>query len=71
MPGLVLLVQVLQGLGPVLLGLEPLGLVPVQVQALVALLGPEPVLAVLLVQVVPAQGGLRVVGVLAACFFTS
>tara|TARA_B000000532_G_C18781307_1_gene368421 strand:- start:209 stop:352 length:144 start_codon:yes stop_codon:yes gene_type:complete len=44
-PGLVLLVQVLQGLGPVLLGLEPLGLVPVQVQALVALLGPEPVLA--------------------------
>ena len=57
MPGLVLLVQVLQGLGPVLLGLEPLGLVPVQVQALVALLGPEPVLAVLLVQVVPAQGG--------------
>ena len=47
MPGLVLLVQVLQGLGPVLLGLEPLGLVPVQVQALVALLGPEPVLAVL------------------------
>ena len=77
MPGLVLLVQVLQGLGPVLLGLEPLGLVPVQVQALVALLGPEPVLAeqlvllVLLVQVVPAQGGLRGVGVLAACFFTS
>ena len=71
MPGLVLLVQVLQGLGPVLLGLEPLGLVPVQVQALVALLGPEPVLAVLLVQVVPAQGGLRVVGVLAACLFTS
>ena len=68
MPGLVLLVQVLQGLGPVLLGLEPLGLVPVQVQALVALLGPEPVLAVLLVQVVPAQGGLRVVGVLAAYF---
>ena len=72
----VLLVQVLQGLGPVLLGLEPLGLVPVQVQALVALLGPEPVLAVLLVQVllvqvVPAQGGLRGVGVLAACFFTS
>ena len=68
----VLLVQVvLQGLGPVLLGL-----VPEQVQALVALLGPEPVLAVLLVQVllvqvVPAQGGLRVVGVLAACFFTS
>ena len=37
---LVLLVQVLQGLGPVLLGL-----VPEQVQALVALLGPEPVLA--------------------------
>ena len=76
MPGLVLLVQVLQGLGPVLLGLEPLGLVPVQVQALVALLGPEPVLAVLLgqvllVQVVPAQGGLRVVVVLAACLFTS
>ena len=71
MPGLVLLVQVLQGLGPVLLGREPLGLVPVQVQALVALLGPEPVLAVLLVQVVPAQGGLRVGGVLAACFFTS
>tara|TARA_B000000557_G_C20652487_1_gene391170 strand:- start:33 stop:254 length:222 start_codon:yes stop_codon:yes gene_type:complete len=70
-PGLVLLVQVLQGLGPVLLGLEPLGLVPVQVQALVALLGPEPVLAVLLVQVVPAQGGLRVVVVLAACLFTS
>ena len=69
MPGLVLLVQVLQGLGPVLLGLEPLGLVPVQVQALVALLGPEPVLAVLLVQVVPAQGGLRVVVVLAACLF--
>tara|TARA_B000000609_G_scaffold157379_1_gene151797 strand:+ start:8197 stop:8454 length:258 start_codon:yes stop_codon:yes gene_type:complete len=68
-PGLVLLVQVLQGLGPVLLGLEPLGLVPVQVQALVALLGPEPVLAVLLVQVVPAQGGLRVVVVLAACLF--
>tara|TARA_B100000614_G_scaffold258219_1_gene279893 strand:- start:4623 stop:4838 length:216 start_codon:yes stop_codon:yes gene_type:complete len=67
----VLLVQVLQGLGPVLLGLEPLGLVPVQVQALVALLGPEPVLAVLLVQVVPAQGGLRVVVVLAACLFTS
>ena len=66
MPVLVLLVQVLQGLGPVLLGLEPLGLVPVQVQALVALLGPEPVRAVLLVQVVPAQGGLRVVGVLAA-----
>jgi len=26
---------------------------------------------VLLVQVVPAQGGLRVGGVLAACFFTS
>ena len=71
MPGLVLLVQVLQGLGPVLLGLEPLGLVPVQVQALVALLGPVPVLAVLLVQVVPAQGGLRVVVVLAACLFTS
>ena len=71
MPGLVLLVQVLQGLGPVLLGLEPLGLVPVQVQALVALLGPEPVLAVLGVQVVPAQGGLRVVVVLAACLFTS
>ena len=71
MPGLVLLVQVLQGLGPVLLGLEPLGLVPVQVQALVALLGPEPVLAVLLVQVVAAQGGLRVVVVLAACLFTS
>ena len=71
MPGLVLLVQVLQGLGPVLLGREPLGLVPVQVQALVALLGPEPVLAVLLVQVVPAQGGLRVVVVLAACLFTS
>jgi hypothetical protein len=70
-PGLVLLVQVLQGLGPVLLGLEPLGLVPVQVQALVALQGPEPVLAVLLVQVVPAQGGLRVVVVLAACLFTS
>ena len=67
----VLLVQVLQGLGPVLQGLEPLGLVPVQVQALVALLGPEPVLAVLLVQVVPAQGGLRVVVVLAACLFTS
>ena len=63
---LVLLVQVLQGLGPVLLGL-----VPEQVQALVALLGPGPVLAVLLVQVVPAQGGLRVGGVLAACFFTS
>jgi len=68
----VLLVQVLAGLGPVLLGL-----VPEQVLALVALLGPEPVLAeqlvllVLLVQVVPAQGGLRVVGVLAACFFTS
>tara|TARA_B100000700_G_scaffold301791_1_gene371395 strand:+ start:2726 stop:2962 length:237 start_codon:yes stop_codon:yes gene_type:complete len=62
----VLLVQVLQGLGPVLLGL-----VPEQVQALVALLGPEPVLAVLLVQVVPAQGGLRVVVVLAACLFTS
>ena len=40
-------------------------------QALVALLGPVPVLAVLLVQVVPAQGGLRVGGVLAACFFTS
>ncbi len=71
MPGLVLLVQVLQGLGPVLLGLEPLGLVPEQVQALVALLGPGPVLAVLLVQVVPAQGGLRVVVVLAACLFTS
>ena len=67
----VLLVQVLQGLGPVLLGQEPLGLVPGQVQALVALLGPEPVLAVLLVQVVPAQGGLRVVVVLAACLFTS
>ena len=68
MPVLALLVQVLQGLGPVLLGL-----VPEQVQALVALLGAEPVLAVLLVQVllvqvVPAQGGLRVVGVLAACF---
>ena len=70
----VLLVQVLAGLGPVLLGL-----VPEQVQALVALLGPEPVLALqalvallgLLVQVVPAQGGLRVVGVLAACVFTS
>ena len=60
----VLLVQVLQGLGPVLLGL-----VPEQVQALVALLGPGPVLAVLLVQVVPAQGGLRVVVVLAACLF--
>jgi len=29
------------------------------------------VLLVLLVQVVPAQGGLRVGGVLAACFFTS
>ena len=71
MPGLVLLVQVLQGPGLVLLGLEPLGLVPEQVQALVALLGPEPVLAVLLVQVVPAQGGLRVVVVLAACLFTS
>ena len=40
MPVLALLVQVLQGLGPVLLGL-----VPEQVQALVALLGPEPVLA--------------------------
>lgn len=40
-----------------------------QVQALVALLGPLPVLAVLLVQVVPAQGGLRVVVVLAACHF--
>ena len=65
-PVLALLVQVLQGLGPVLLGL-----VPEQVQALVALLGPEPVLAVLLVQVVPAQGGLRVVGVRAACLFTS
>jgi len=73
-PVLALLVQVLQGLGPVLLGL-----VPEQVQALVALLGPEPVLALqalvallgLLVQVVPAQGGLRVVGVLAACVFTS
>ena len=65
-PVLALLVQVLQGLGPVLLGL-----VPEQVQALVALLGPEPVLAVLLVQVVPAQGGLRVVVVLAACLFTS
>ena len=38
-------------------------------QALVALLGPVPVLAVLLVQVVPAQGGLRVVVVLAACLF--
>jgi len=62
----VLLVQVLQGLGPVLLGL-----VPEQVQALVALLGPEPVLAVLLVLLVPAQGGLRVVVVLVACLFTS
>jgi hypothetical protein len=42
--------------------------VPVlQVQALVALLWLVPVLAVLLVQVVPAQGGLRVVVVLAAC----
>ena len=61
MPVLALLVQVLQGLGPVLLGL-----VPEQVQALVALLGLVPVLAVLLVQVVPAQGGLRVVVVLAA-----
>ena len=40
MPVLALLVQVPQGLGPVLLGL-----VPEQVQALVALLGPEPVLA--------------------------
>jgi len=40
-PVLVLLVQVvLHRLGPVLLGL-----VPEQVQALVALLGPEPVLA--------------------------
>ena len=40
-------------------------------QALVALLGLVPVLAVLLVQVVPAQGGLRVLGVLAACLVTS
>tara|TARA_B100001142_G_scaffold250555_1_gene250731 strand:+ start:216 stop:437 length:222 start_codon:yes stop_codon:yes gene_type:complete len=45
-----------------------------QVQALVALLGPEPVLAVLLVQVGPAQGGLLVLVVLvvlAACLVTS
>ena len=38
-------------------------------QALEALLGLVPVLAVLLVQVVPAQGGLWVVVVLAACLF--
>ena len=63
MPGLVLLVQVLQGQEPELLGLVP----ELLVQALVALLGLVPVLAVLLVQVVPAQGGLRVVVVLAAC----
>jgi hypothetical protein len=39
------------------------------VHTLVALLGPGPVLAVLLVLLVPAQGGLRVVVVLAACLF--
>ena len=68
MPVLVLLVQVLQGLGPELLGQVVPELLE---QALVALLGPEPVRAVLLVQVVPAPGGLLGVGVLAAFFFTS
>ena len=49
MPVLVLLVQVLQGLGPELLGQVVPELLE---QALVALLGPEPVRAVLLLSLI-------------------
>ena len=72
MPGLALLVLLVQVLLVQVL-LVPLGLLgPVLLGLVPELLGPQgPVVrAVLLVQVVPAQGGLRV-GVLAACLFTS
>ena len=63
MPGLVL-----QGLVPELLGLVPELPEPLE-QALEALLGLVSLLVFLLVQVGPAQGGLLVVVVLAACVF--